>query len=247
MAPSSGDGYGLRDASDPCNDFDHDGFGELGVVAGACALDNCPRVVNTTQADADFDGRGNVCDPCTNVVGAQTIDQSPELVLRKVGLDIFPGNDSLRLRGEFWLPPEATFADLDPRTNGARLLTTTTWGGTALDEMLPPGELSGRRGSRGWSLNGGRNRWKYRDKSSTPVNGIRKVFIDDRSRLSPGLVRIVISGKRGTYQVGIADSPVNATFVLGGQPASEAGLCGETAFAAERCRFNRNGQTIGCR
>ncbi|HYV19599.1 MAG TPA: FG-GAP-like repeat-containing protein [Verrucomicrobiae bacterium] len=58
------DGDGLDDATDPCTDRDHDGFGEAVGAASTCPGDNCPAVANPGQADADGDGLGDACDPC---------------------------------------------------------------------------------------------------------------------------------------------------------------------------------------
>jgi hypothetical protein len=58
------DGDGLDDATDPCTDRDHDGFGEPVGPASACPVDNCPAVSNPDQANADGDRRGDACDSC---------------------------------------------------------------------------------------------------------------------------------------------------------------------------------------
>ena len=58
------DGDGVDDPDDPCTDTDGDGFGDPGFPANSCPPDNCPGVADPTQADADGDGVGDVCDDC---------------------------------------------------------------------------------------------------------------------------------------------------------------------------------------
>lgn len=58
------DGDGNLDASDPCTDTDGDGRGDPGFASNACPPDNCPRIANPAQSDADADGLGDACDGC---------------------------------------------------------------------------------------------------------------------------------------------------------------------------------------
>jgi FG-GAP-like repeat/Thrombospondin type 3 repeat len=55
---------GIPDAEDPCTDTDGDGYGDPGFPANTCPPDNCPRIANASQADADHDGVGDSCDVC---------------------------------------------------------------------------------------------------------------------------------------------------------------------------------------
>jgi len=61
---ADGDGDGIPDDQDTCTDTDGDGFGNPGYARNLCSLDNCPGQSNVTQSDQDFDGKGDVCDPC---------------------------------------------------------------------------------------------------------------------------------------------------------------------------------------
>jgi len=60
------DADGLCDAGDP--DDDDDGFPDGG--------DNCPLAFNPSQADADLDGVGNLCDPQNQCGGLQAVVQN---------------------------------------------------------------------------------------------------------------------------------------------------------------------------
>ncbi|MEM9526662.1 MAG: PKD domain-containing protein [Bacteroidota bacterium] len=85
-ATADSDGDGVLDFEDNCPtvpnpnqviptffaDLDNDGFGDASQRIEACEqpvdyvannYDNCPTVTNTDQADEDYDGVGNACDP----------------------------------------------------------------------------------------------------------------------------------------------------------------------------------------
>jgi hypothetical protein len=55
---------GVADACDSCVDVDGDGLGGGSILAGACALDNCPDTPNPDQDDGDHDAVGDACDAC---------------------------------------------------------------------------------------------------------------------------------------------------------------------------------------
>jgi len=240
------DDDGINDAQDGCHDFDFDGFGEPGVSTTTCGPDNCPVLFNPTQLDRDADTMGDRCDPCTNVGGARNLVGKAALVLRKINTDPFTGNDGLLLKGEIQMAAGTTFADLDPLVEGMRLSLTSTGGTLLTDQAIPGGLFPGSRGTRGWRGNSSNTVWRFVDKTFEPVAGLKKIIVRDRGRRTPGMVQIVVSASDGTFPVGDADAPVKASLALGGEVASQFGRCGETAFTAAECGFNRSRQVLRC-
>jgi len=72
------DGDGIPNASDPCTDWDQDGYGDPGFPANACATDNCVTTPNPSQTNSDTDPFGDACDNCPAVFnpGQQDLDHN---------------------------------------------------------------------------------------------------------------------------------------------------------------------------
>jgi len=174
------------------------------------ADDNCPLAENTDQADADGDGRGDACDPCTDpllVTGAK-------LALNKVTSP--PEDDTLNWKGAFILPPATT---VDPLTTGVRILVDGAHG-TILDAVIPGGAFD-KGSKRGWKSKNG----KFSYKNPAGILGIRKVAIQESTKVA-GLVRFAVAGSGGTYPVDLENPQLRATLVLG----STGAACGEADF-----------------
>jgi len=146
-------------------------------------------------------------------------------------LDTSPGDDTLSFQGMLTLPSPVS-PMLDPLTNGIRLVIDGL-AGTELDLALPPG-------SSGWSVNGARTRWAYRNTSAAPPAGIQKMVIYDKSTVTPGLVRYVVRGKAQSAEISATDLPLTARMII--SPTGRQ--CGDASFAS--CTFNPSGNKLKC-
>jgi hypothetical protein len=79
-------------------------------------------------------------------------------------------------------------------------------------------------------------------------NGIIKLSIRDESTRTPGLISVVMTGRKGAYGAQPGMEPLHAVVELndaaGGGAASQ---CGEATFAPGQCAFARNGTSLKCR
>ena len=228
--------------------------GYLGAAPGAIALarylgacTNIACLSGPPLSDADADCECDAQDPCTND-GAHDLlaKPSPRLTLAKIASDPIASNDALeRFSGAFDLPPAASFADLQSNVDGMRVAIEGSDRVRKVDVSLPGGAYAGA-GTRGWMMSG--KRWRYRDATAAPVNGIRKVVLVDRSK--PALadrVEIQISAKDGSFPFVAADAPVHVSVALGGPAAAASGLCTESHFGDLDCAFNPSGNKLTCR
>jgi hypothetical protein len=219
--------------------------------ADLCTLDACDGAgvcAHTALADTDDDTVCDAQDACTNVGGGRNflVKPKPKLLLAKINSDVTPGNDKLVLLGNFALPIGTTFANLDPRTRGARLVITSATGTVRVDRVLPGGAFVGGK-TRGWKTNTKGTQWQWLDRTAAPLGGITGIKILDQSKAAPGHVRVIVTGKNGTYPVVDGDQPLRATVVLGNQSDAVAGSCGETAFVAGNCAFNGSHNQVTCK
>jgi len=71
--------------------------------------------------------------------------------------------------------------------------------------------------------------------------------VTDRARGLPGgEVRVVVTGKNGTYPAVAGDEPLRSIVVLGHQTDAIAGMCGESDYGPNDCAFNRPGNLLKC-
>jgi hypothetical protein len=201
--------------------------------------DICPAGDDTI--DADNDGIPDACDACTNLSGAADFTVRPRLSTRNDSSSGIPlKSNRLRLQGE--LSIAGGFAGLDPVGAGARVLVETPFGGRVAD-MTAAAATSGGSGTAGWQA--GNGKWTYFDRTSAPDNGLRKIVISDRSDKAPDRVRISVKAGGGVYPTREPYVPLRGTFVFGGQAASDAGACAQTAFSATDCTVGS--QAISCK
>jgi len=165
----------------------------------------------------------------------------------KINSEMVSGNDSLVISAFFALPPARSFSELTPLADGVRVVITADDGSTRLDATIPGGAYSTATKT-GWKLAGNGKTWTYINKSATPLNGIGQVVINDKNTTrTPRRVKITVKGKKATYPVIAADSPIQATVTLGDATAATQGLCGESAYATGDCRFNAPQNKLTCR
>src|SRR2546430_1130233 len=85
---------------------------------------------------------------------------------------------------------------------------------------------------------------RYGDRSGAPLSGITGVVVQDKSARVPGLVRVTVKGKGGSYAISSADLPLSVEVIL-----DMGGECGDVRYAGPVpvCTFNASRTTLTCK
>ena len=197
------------------------GFQPTGYIL-ARYLDDCPAL-----PDADGDGLGDACDPCTGGVPFT----NARIAARRLGLPLF--DERLKLSGKL------TFAGpIDPSTEGLRVVVEDAFGGVVLGASIPPGPYSPTAG--GW------RRVTYVLPSGTLMGGVYAASVKARN----DTVSVRMKAMRVPWPISASRLPLKVTVVF--DPLlGETGRCGEATFPgpapAPRCRLNSRGDKLTCR
>lgn len=237
-----------------------------GIVDGTTVSETGLRILHKPAGSNDFVDVTTSRDTAANVVCGEVTSFSPFVIavhsscanqsgtfagrpilkLTKINSDAAANNDGLLIKGRFTLPVGTSFAALDPKTDGARVILANRHNLERVTIAVPAGEFAGK-GTRGWKLNSAGNKWTFFEQSDTPANGIVKMIVRDDSKSAAGMVRVTVKGKNGTYPIVAGDEPLRATIVFGSDAAAAAGKCGESDFAANECAFNGTGNKLTCK
>lgn len=228
-----------RDSIDPCDAPE--------VCSGLDPA--CPP--DTGIADTDGDALCDGLDPCTNVAGAQNFVSPPvaTLILAKTFADAVPGNDTLKLSGTFHLPASVAFWQVFPQGAEARLVLRDVLGAPVVDVSVP-NEFYSPVTKRGWAQSRNAHKWTWRDRSASPIGGIRALSFQvsgPGADLEGAPVRVTVSSRSGDFPFAETDVAVNASITLGGVPAAAAGRCAESTFVATDCTFGATGTKLTCK
>jgi hypothetical protein len=211
---------------------------------GVCDVDDdCPLVANPAQADADVDGLGDACDPCTNVFDS-TADRS-QVVIGGLGAPV--GDETLVVRGRFI--PFLETPLIDPVAHGLRVRMETVAGDAVFDALIPGGayDHATRAGWTSHAFPTGMTA-EYRNPGTIipQVEGLAKIkFV---LRTGVGITKFTAKG-RGAYPVAAGQAPVRVIVVVDA-PYATTGQCGEMTFpgdGAPACAFTADGAKLVCK
>lgn len=160
-----------------------------------------------------------------------------DALIRIAKIDTPPGDDSLNFNGRMAITHPFSPA-LDPTIYGVGIVVTDPLGNRIVDAAVPGGDYDPVT-KVGWRTASSGKRWRYINKSSTPVSGITSVVVKDLSDRQPGLVDFRIKGRRGDYAPGSSPASLTGAFVLD-PPTAETGQCGvATNMCANAPRWAR--------
>ena len=158
------------------------------------------------------------------------------------------GDEKLRVGGLFNIINMSPA--IDPIANGLGVAIYGASGAELLSLFIPPGAAPDSQ-SPGWKVNRSGTSWGYKDKTGTVVPGIRRVTVKHKLNLAPGIFKIGVSGKEGSFTIPESELPLRLDVVLGGVPQAVAGQCAAATFNEvdedrPRCQSRSAGDRISC-
>ena len=191
---------------------------------------SCP--VDGPSGPAGPDGSPAECGPCA------TREPGPlnKAQLKVTGLHRPAGSHGLTLKGTVVLPPSIQ-ASFDPLTDGVRVLIANASNPTPFVDVTIPGGAYDRVTRQGWSVNRAGSTFKF--KSRTGINGVTKATLQ---RLSGGVLKVTVNGKRGNYPADVLDLPVTVTLAFNGAQAQ----CLDHSFS-QTCSTDTRQTKLICR
>ena len=198
--------------------------------------DNCPDTNDPSFVDDDGDGRGNVCDACTNVEPVDIVN--PSILVKR--LNTPPGDDTIKFTGTVTVPTDPT---IDPIAKGVRFRFEDQDGVEVLDVTIPGGAYNAALRV-GWKATAAG--WKYRNVGRIVplVNGVNAITLT-RDKVVPGRIKFLITGKKGSYDVVPSDIPLKVSFVVD-SPFAQTGQCGESVLSSLECVFDATPTKLQC-
>ncbi|MCW5893449.1 MAG: hypothetical protein KIT14_23285 [bacterium] len=193
-------------------------------------LDYAATSVAAICRDVDGD---DVCDADALCNGGAIITKAKATITK---LATPPGDDGLKFGGEMVIP---TIPAIDPVANGVHIVLGDALG-TVADVAIPGGAFD-PAAKAGWKANGTGTSFTFTSK--TGVAGVTKVSVKAVPK-TPGLLKLKVTGKKGSFPVTPAGLPLVVTFVL-----APDGQCGTADFSgpAPICAFNGSGTTLKCK
>lgn len=183
------------------------------------------RYATDGSADTSFGPR------CTNA-------GTRNMTAPKVRISVNPdsgANDRVRISGEFL--SATPLSSLDPVLNGMRVILLAR-DGTVITDVAVPGSDSWHVGTRKiWFKDSGQYAGEWSHLSGV-YGGIKRIAVVD---LGGNLVKVRVTGRKGSYPAVAGDEPITAIVVIG---EAASGECGETAFTEGQCAFR--GNTVTC-
>jgi hypothetical protein len=176
-------------------------------------------------------GEGEACQACSCMNEPSC---SSGIAISRPRLGLRGDELRLRVRGEAVIPKPWT--EIDPATNGIRIVVDALSGPGGIDVTLPGGSA--------WILNADGDRWLYRDPTGA-VSGITRATVRDLSAKQDGLLFFSLQGKSDQSLPLPEVSRVRTSAILGAPDECAAVEWGGPSDLSPRCTLR--GARLVCR